>query len=120
VYTTTIADILARYHRQCGHEVFFLTGTDEHAAKVVDAAAERGLTPQQWADRNATSRIPASVAATWPSPPSAIWIMEMPSSKVRWACPSPRIRARNVSFVARAGAETPPPGSICRMPLPLP
>jgi methionyl-tRNA synthetase len=53
VYTTTIADILARYHRACGDEVFFLTGTDEHAAKVVDAAAERKLTPQQWADKNA-------------------------------------------------------------------
>ena len=35
VYTTTISDILARYHRACGDEVFFLTGTDEHAAKVV-------------------------------------------------------------------------------------
>src|SRR5664280_3334921 len=53
VYTTTIADILARYHRACGDEVFCLTGTDEHAAKVVDAAAERKLTPQQWADKNA-------------------------------------------------------------------
>ncbi len=53
VYTTTIADILARYHRLAGESVFFLTGTDEHAAKVVDAAAQRGLSPQQWADRNA-------------------------------------------------------------------
>jgi len=53
LYTTTIADILARYHRLAGEDVFFLTGTDEHAAKVVDAAAERGLTAQQWADQNA-------------------------------------------------------------------
>ncbi len=53
VYTTTIADIIARYHRLRGDDVFFLTGVDEHAAKVVDAAAQRGLTPQQWADRNA-------------------------------------------------------------------
>ena len=53
VYTTTIADILARYHRLRGDDTFFLTGTDEHAAKVVDAAAERGLTAQQWADHNA-------------------------------------------------------------------
>lgn len=55
VYTTTIGDIAARYHRLCGDEVFFLTGTDEHAAKVVDAARERGLTPQQWADQNAAA-----------------------------------------------------------------
>ncbi len=53
VYTTTIADIAARFHRLCGDEVFFLTGTDEHAAKVVDSAAEHGVTAQQWADQNA-------------------------------------------------------------------
>jgi methionyl-tRNA synthetase len=53
VYTTTIADIFARYHRLCGDEVFFLTGTDEHAAKVVDSAAKNNMTTQQWADRNA-------------------------------------------------------------------
>ena len=53
VYTTTLADVLARYHRLRGDDVFFLTGTDEHAAKVADAAAERGMTAQQWADRNA-------------------------------------------------------------------
>lgn len=53
VYTTTIADILARYHRLRGDDVFFLTGTDEHAAKVVVSAAEHGVTAQQWADKNA-------------------------------------------------------------------
>ncbi|WP_432797530.1 methionine--tRNA ligase [Poriferisphaera sp. WC338] len=55
VYTTTIADVMARYHRMMGHDTFFLTGTDEHATKVVDAAAERGITTQQWADQNATA-----------------------------------------------------------------
>ena len=53
VYSTTIADIVARYRRQTGEAVFFLTGTDEHAAKVADSAAERGLTPLAWADENA-------------------------------------------------------------------
>jgi methionyl-tRNA synthetase len=53
VYTTTLADVLARYHRLRGDDVFFLTGTDEHAAKVVDTAAERGMTAIQWADHNA-------------------------------------------------------------------
>jgi methionyl-tRNA synthetase len=53
VYSTTIADIIARYRRQTGDSVFFLTGTDEHAAKVVDSAAERGLTAIAWADQNA-------------------------------------------------------------------
>ena len=52
VYTTTIADVVARYHRLDGDDVFFLTGTDEHAAKVVDAAAALGISPQECADRN--------------------------------------------------------------------
>ncbi len=55
VYTTTVADVLARYHRLRGDEVFFLTGTDEHAAKVVDSATDRGLSPQQWAGQNAAA-----------------------------------------------------------------
>jgi len=55
VYTTTVADVLARYHRLAGDDVFFLTGTDEHATKVVEAAEERGLTPLAWADQNATA-----------------------------------------------------------------
>jgi len=53
VYTTTVADVIARWHRQAGDEVFFLTGTDEHAAKVADAAAEHGQSAQAWADQNA-------------------------------------------------------------------
>jgi len=53
VYTTTVADIVTRYHRLGGEDVFFLTGTDEHAAKVVDAAKTKGMQAQQWADHNA-------------------------------------------------------------------
>ena len=52
-YTTMLADCLARYHRLDGRDVFFLTGTDEHAEKVVSSAGERGVTPLEWADRNA-------------------------------------------------------------------
>lgn len=53
VYSTTVADVAARYHRLKGDATFFLTGVDEHAAKVADAARERGMTAQQWADRTA-------------------------------------------------------------------
>lgn len=49
-YTTTAADVTARFHRQLGDDVFFLTGTDEHGTKVAQAALERGLTPRQHAD----------------------------------------------------------------------
>jgi len=53
VYSTTIADAMARFMRLRGRDVFFLTGTDEHAAKIVDKAVENGVSPQEWADRNA-------------------------------------------------------------------
>ncbi len=41
-YTTTIADILARYHRMKGEKVLFLTGTDENSQKNVEAAEKSG------------------------------------------------------------------------------
>ncbi len=49
-YTTLAADILARYNRLRGREVFFLTGTDEHGQKVEKAAQEKGRTPKEHAD----------------------------------------------------------------------
>ena len=50
-YTTIAADILARNRRQRGADTFFLTGVDEHAAKVARVAAEQGLSPQDYADQ---------------------------------------------------------------------
>lgn len=44
-YTTILADGLARYRRQEGEAVLFLTGTDEHGQKIQEEAARRGLTP---------------------------------------------------------------------------
>lgn len=55
VYTTLVADVIARWQRGVGDAVFFLTGTDEHAAKVADSAAVHGLTPLAWADENAAA-----------------------------------------------------------------
>ena len=49
-YTTIAADILARYHRLKGCDVFFLTGTDEHGQKVEKAAADKGRPPKEHAD----------------------------------------------------------------------
>src|SRR3989338_5937765 len=49
-YTTVAADVLARYHRLRGDEVFFLTGTDEHGKKIADAAQAAGKTPQAFTD----------------------------------------------------------------------
>lgn len=44
------ADVLARYHRQRGDDVWFLTGTDEHGAKIDRAAEAAGKTPQLFVD----------------------------------------------------------------------
>ena len=55
VYTTMIADVVARYHRLRGDDTFLLTGVDEHATKVSEAAAQRDLSPQHWADQNAAA-----------------------------------------------------------------
>lgn len=49
--TTVAADIIARYHKLLGKEVFFLTGTDEHGAKVAEAAKEKGLSPKKFCDQ---------------------------------------------------------------------
>ena len=49
-YTTVLADALARYYRQTGADVLFLTGTDEHGQKMQEVATERGITPGELAD----------------------------------------------------------------------
>jgi methionyl-tRNA synthetase len=50
-YTTIAADVLARYWRLRGRDVFFLTGLDEHGQKVQQAAAKAGIEPQAYCDR---------------------------------------------------------------------
>ena len=50
-YTTLAADVLSRYKKLMGYEVFFLTGTDEHGQKVEKAANAAGETPIELADR---------------------------------------------------------------------
>lgn len=49
--TTVAADIIARYHKLLGDEVFFLTGTDEHGSKVAEAAEKEGLSPRIFCDK---------------------------------------------------------------------
>jgi methionyl-tRNA synthetase len=51
IFTTTICDALARYHRLLGEDVRFLTGTDEHGQNIERAARREGITPLQLADR---------------------------------------------------------------------
>jgi methionyl-tRNA synthetase len=56
-YTSTAADVLARFKRLDGAEVFFLTGTDEYGQKVESAARAAGIDPQSFTDRVAADFI---------------------------------------------------------------
>jgi len=59
-YTTIAADVVARLHRQLGEDVFFLTGTDEHGAKIAASAEKAGKSPQAFVDE-----ISAKYSLTW-------------------------------------------------------
>ncbi len=61
-YTTVAADVLARWHRLIGDEVFFLTGTDEHGTKIAQAAAAHNKDPQLYTDE-----IAAQFQSAWKS-----------------------------------------------------
>ena len=49
-YSTIVADVIARYRRLSGYEVFFLTGTDEHGQKVLNEALTRNINAQEYCD----------------------------------------------------------------------
>ncbi len=59
-YTTIAADVLSRWKRLQGEDVYFLTGTDEHGSKIALAAEAQGLTPQALVDRES-----AKFSALW-------------------------------------------------------
>ena len=49
-YTTIVADVARRFHEMQGCETFFLTGTDEHGDKIVQAAKDNNMTPKAYVD----------------------------------------------------------------------
>ena len=49
-YEKVLADVLARYHRLKGEDVFFLTGVDQHGQKVQQSAEKQGVPPQTFVD----------------------------------------------------------------------
>ncbi len=51
-YEAIATDVIARFHRLDGEDVYFLTGTDEHGQKIQQTAAKEGLSPRQLLDRN--------------------------------------------------------------------
>jgi methionyl-tRNA synthetase len=50
-YTTIMCDMVARFQRLTGRDVLFVTGTDENATKVAEAAEAQGLDTQSYVDR---------------------------------------------------------------------
>ncbi len=66
-YEVILTDAIARYKRQRGYDVFFLTGTDEHGLKIENAAREKGITPKQYVDEvsDNVKRIWALVGASY-------------------------------------------------------
>ena len=59
-YEKVLADVLARYHRLKGEDVFFLTGVDQHGQKVQQSAEKKGIAPQKFVDS-----ITAQFRALW-------------------------------------------------------
>jgi methionyl-tRNA synthetase len=59
-YEKVLADVLARYHRLKGEEVFYLTGVDQHGQKVQQSADKAGVEPQEFVDG-----ITAKFTALW-------------------------------------------------------
>ena len=49
-YTTILADVISRFNKNMGKDVFFLTGTDEHGQKVQEASEKRNVSPKEHAD----------------------------------------------------------------------
>ena len=60
-YTTILADSMNRFHKLLGDETFFLTGTDEHGDKIVQAAEKGGQTPREYVDE-----ISSLFSGLWP------------------------------------------------------
>ena len=60
-YTTLVADVMNRFHGLMGDKTFFLTGTDEHGDKIVQAAQAAGMEPKAYADK-----ISGLFRETWP------------------------------------------------------
>jgi methionyl-tRNA synthetase len=49
-YEKVLSDVIARFRRLMGDQVWFLTGTDEHGQKVQQSARKAGIEPQQFVD----------------------------------------------------------------------
>ncbi|MCI8553606.1 MAG: methionine--tRNA ligase [Clostridiales bacterium] len=61
-YDIVLADMIARYKRMTGHDVYLLTGSDEHGQKIEEYARAEGIAPQEYVDR-----VSSEIRAVWDS-----------------------------------------------------
>ncbi len=61
-YDIVLADMIARYKKQQGFDVFLMTGSDEHGQKIEEKAKEQGITPKEYVNNAA-----ANIKAVWDS-----------------------------------------------------
>ena len=61
-YDIVLADMIARYKKMMGFDVFLMTGSDEHGQKIEDCAKEAGITPQEYVDG-----VSGEIRAVWDS-----------------------------------------------------
>lgn len=59
-YDIVLADMIARYKRMMGYDVYFLTGSDEHGQKIEEYAKEKGISPKAYVDEVSTQ-----IKAVW-------------------------------------------------------
>ncbi len=61
-YDIVLADMIARYKRQEGFDVYFMTGSDEHGQKIEEKATAAGITPKEYVDK-----VSAEIKSVWNS-----------------------------------------------------
>ncbi len=61
-YDIVLADMIARYKKQMGFDVFLMTGSDEHGQKIEEKAKEAGISPKEYVDN-----ISGEIKAVWNS-----------------------------------------------------
>ncbi len=61
-YDIVLADMIARYKKQMGYDVFLMTGSDEHGQKIEEKAKAAGISPKEYVDNAA-----AKIKAVWDS-----------------------------------------------------
>ncbi len=50
-YDIVLADMIARYKRMRGYDVYFMTGSDEHGQKIEEYAKTAGISPKEYVDK---------------------------------------------------------------------